>query len=288
MGNAVIINNCEVELEVANEEAYTTSLAIANVFQRRHDNIIAKIDELPQDDFRALNFKETKRKAKFGATVRSERYYKITRDGFVLLAMSFTGERFYKFKVAYINAFNAMADEIKRLKFEAYEGEISSLKTDAEIEAKKHSKKLAYYKGEITKAKNALASYRAKITSRAGFPARINSAELSALNKELTDVKHEAISNMSEVFRLRGEIEDLAGELALANGTIASQKEYIARLSSAVVQASIEQAQAPIAMRHELELLQSDLACLQNKLSAAMSKLKEQSEGNKLYLKDEL
>ncbi|WP_297960671.1 hypothetical protein [uncultured Campylobacter sp.] len=168
-----------------------------------------------------------------------------------------------------------------------YEGEISNLKADAELEAKKHSKKLAYYKGEITKAKNALASYRAKITSRAGFPARINGAELSALNKELTDVKHEAISNMSEVFRLRGEIEDLAGELALANGTIASQKEYIARLSSAVVQASIEQAQAPIAMRHELELLQSDLACLQNKLSAALSKLKEQSESNKLYLKDE-
>lgn len=167
------------------------------------------------------------------------------------------------------------------------EGEISSLKSDAEIEAKKHGKKLAYYKGEITKAKNALASYRAKITSRAGFPARINSAELSALNKELTDVKHEAISNMSEVFRLRGEIEDIASELALANGTIASQKEYIARLSSAVVQASIEQAQVPAAMRHELELLQSDLACLQNKLSAALSKLKEQSESNKLYLKDE-
>ena len=168
-----------------------------------------------------------------------------------------------------------------------YEGEISNLKADAEIEAKKHSKKLAYYKGEITKAKNALASYRAKITSRAGFPARINGAELSALNKELTDVKHEAMSHMSEVFRLRGEIEDIAGELALANGTIASQKEYIARLSSAVVQASIEQAQAPAAMRHELELLQSDLACLQNKLSAAMSKLKEQSESNKLYLNDE-
>ena len=167
------------------------------------------------------------------------------------------------------------------------EGEISELKADAEIEAKKYGRKLAYYKGEITKAKNALASYRAKITSRAGFPARINSAELSALNKELTDVKHEAMSHMSEVFRLRGEIEDLAGELALANQTIASQKEYIARLSSAVVQASIEQAQAPAAMRHELELLQSDLACLQNKLSAALSKLKEQSESNKLYLKDE-
>ncbi|WP_297921139.1 hypothetical protein [uncultured Campylobacter sp.] len=168
-----------------------------------------------------------------------------------------------------------------------YEGEISNLKADAELEAKKYGRKLAYYKGETTKVKNALASYRAKRTARAGFPARINGAELSALNKELTDVKHEAISHMSEVFRLRGEIEDMAGELALANQTIASQKEYIARLSSIVVQASIEQAQAPAAMRHELELLQSDLACLQNKLSAALSKLKEQSESNKLYLKDE-
>lgn len=168
-----------------------------------------------------------------------------------------------------------------------YEGEISNLKADAELEAKKYGRKLAYYKGETTKAKNALASYRAKRTARAGFPARINGAELSALNKELTDVKHEAISHMSEVFRLRGEIEDMAGELALANQTIASQKEYIARLSSIVVQASIEQAQAPAAMRHELELLQSDISCLQNKLSAALSKLKEQSESNKLYLKDE-
>ena len=257
-------------------KSYGTSEANIRIHKREHaDEIVEGIHFITeQNKFGVNEIKWTLRGIiKLGMFIRSEK-----AKGFRLWAE----QELEKTILKQVRGYAEAREHNLRL-----EGEISELKSDAEIEAKKHGKKLAYYKGEITKAKNALASYRAKITSRAGFPARINSAELSALNKELTDVKHEAISNMSEVFRLRGEIEDLAGELALANGTIASQKEYIARLSSAVVQASIEQAQAPAAMRHELELLQSDLACLQNKLSAAMSKLKEQSEGNKLYLKDE-
>jgi phage regulatory protein, rha family len=114
----LIINDQEIKLEVADDQIWTTSLQIADVFEKRHDNILAKIDELPQDDFRALNFKETERKAKFGAVERSERYFLVSKDGFTLLAMSFNGERFYKFKVAYINAFNAMADALRN-KFKA-------------------------------------------------------------------------------------------------------------------------------------------------------------------------
>nr|DAX80021.1 MAG TPA: KilAC domain protein [Caudoviricetes sp.] len=110
----LIINDQEIKLEVADGQIWTTSLQIAEVFEKRHDNILAKIDELPQDDFRALNFKETERKAKFGAVERSERYYLISKDGFTLLAMSFNGERFYKFKTAYINAFNVMQAELSK------------------------------------------------------------------------------------------------------------------------------------------------------------------------------
>ena len=43
------------------------NLQIAGVFEKRHDNILAKIDELPQDDFRWLNFKpssEVRKKVK--------------------------------------------------------------------------------------------------------------------------------------------------------------------------------------------------------------------------------
>ena len=114
----LIINDQEIKLEVADGQIWTTSLQIAGVFEKRHDNILAKIDELPQDDFRALNFKETERKAKFGAVERNERYFLVSKDGMTLLAMSFNGERFYKFKVAYINAFNVMADALRN-KFKA-------------------------------------------------------------------------------------------------------------------------------------------------------------------------
>lgn len=114
----LIINNQEIKLEVADDQIWTTSLQIAEVFEKEHKHILAKIDELPQDDFRRTNFRLTERKAKFGAVERSERYFLVSKDGFTLLAMSFNGERFYKFKVAYINAFNAMADALKN-KFKA-------------------------------------------------------------------------------------------------------------------------------------------------------------------------
>ena len=114
----LIINNQEIKLEVADDQIWTTSLQIAEVFEKEHKHILAKIDELPQDDFRRTNFRLTERKAKFGAVERSERYFLVSKDGFTLLAMSFNGERFYKFKVAYINAFNAMADALRN-KFKA-------------------------------------------------------------------------------------------------------------------------------------------------------------------------
>lgn len=66
-------------------QTYATSLDIVAVFEKRHDNIIAQIRALPNDDFRILNFKGTERTAKFGAVIRSEPYYKITHDGFLCL-----------------------------------------------------------------------------------------------------------------------------------------------------------------------------------------------------------
>ena len=109
----LIINDQEIKLEVAGGQVWTTSLQIADVFEKEHKHILAKIRELPQDDFRRTNFRLTERKAKFGAVERNERYFLVSKDGMALLAMGFTGEKFYKFKVAYINAFNAMAEKLK-------------------------------------------------------------------------------------------------------------------------------------------------------------------------------
>ena len=164
MSNAVIINNCEVVFEVANGEAFTTSLNVAEVFDKQHKHILAKIAEIPAD-FREPNFRLTERKAKFGAVVRSEPYYEMTKDGFVLLAMGFTGEKAYKFKIEYINAFNRMADEIKRLKFEAYVNKIAELDAVLIDKTKRHRREISGYKGKLTQANNKIVALRRDLAS---------------------------------------------------------------------------------------------------------------------------
>ncbi|WP_314989052.1 Rha family transcriptional regulator [uncultured Campylobacter sp.] len=160
MSNAVIINNCEVELEAVGDLTYTTSLDIKSVFEKRHADILAQIRRLPQDKFNERNFSLVEYKDKKG---ESRPYYKISKDGFVLLAMGFTGEKAYKFKIEYINAFNRMADEIKQLKFEAYVNKIAELDAVLIDKTKRHRREISGYKGKLTQANNQIAIMRDKL-----------------------------------------------------------------------------------------------------------------------------
>ncbi|HEC1683850.1 TPA: Rha family transcriptional regulator [Campylobacter jejuni] len=121
MTDLVVINGQNVSFEAVGDQTYTTSLSISSVFKKEHKNILAKIDELPQDEFRELNFKLTERTAQFGAVIRSEPYYKITRDGFSLLVMGFTGEKAYKWKIEFIRAFNEMEKRLRNIEYEKHD-----------------------------------------------------------------------------------------------------------------------------------------------------------------------
>ncbi|WP_277934237.1 Rha family transcriptional regulator, partial [Campylobacter hyointestinalis] len=111
--NAIVINNINVNFEVVNERVFINSLELSKVFEKDHKNILRLIENLPNDEFRLLNFKETERTAKFGAVTRSERFYNLTRDGFSLLVMGFTGQKAYRWKIEFIKAFNKMEAMIK-------------------------------------------------------------------------------------------------------------------------------------------------------------------------------
>ncbi|MDL0088146.1 Rha family transcriptional regulator [Campylobacter gastrosuis] len=113
MSVLIPINNVNVVFEVVGDEIFATSLQVAEVFEKRHTHILDIIKDYPSDDFRELNFRLTERTAKFGAVVRSEPYYKISRDGFSLLVMGFTGEKAYRWKIEFIAAFNKMEAMIK-------------------------------------------------------------------------------------------------------------------------------------------------------------------------------
>ncbi len=95
---------------VENGHPVTTSLKVAEVFGKQHAHVLRAIRELEvPDDFRASNFGL----AEFADAQGKKRpMFHITRDGFTLLAMGFTGKEAMQFKIAYIEAFNAMEREI--------------------------------------------------------------------------------------------------------------------------------------------------------------------------------
>ncbi|ECO3391938.1 Rha family transcriptional regulator [Campylobacter jejuni] len=117
MSKSMAINNQEVIFENKENQIFCTSLDVAKVFGKRHDNVLADI-KLILNDLREigdlqckLNFKESFQYRKiqgFRGKERKYPYYQLTKDGFSLLAIGFTGKKALQFKIAFINAFNEM------------------------------------------------------------------------------------------------------------------------------------------------------------------------------------
>ncbi|EAL6100797.1 phage antirepressor Ant [Campylobacter coli] len=99
-------------------QVFINSLDLAKVFKKRHDNIIQTIENLPQDEFKTLNFEISSSIRKNGLFEKDTKFYKLTRDAFSLLVMGFTGEKAYKWKVEFIKAFNEMEKRLKNLEQE--------------------------------------------------------------------------------------------------------------------------------------------------------------------------
>lgn len=93
-------------------QAVTSSLNVAENFEKRHDNTLRDIDQLKKD---VLNFEEMFFEANEPDSYgRDRRVVYMNRDGFTILAMGFTGKKALQFKLKYIEAFNKMEDHIKQ------------------------------------------------------------------------------------------------------------------------------------------------------------------------------
>lgn len=89
----------------------TTSVVIAEFFSRKHYNVLQSIDRLECSPvFRQLNFQLT---TYLDAQGRPQRMYRLTRDGFMWLAMGFTGPEAARWKEGFIAEFNRMEAALK-------------------------------------------------------------------------------------------------------------------------------------------------------------------------------
>ncbi|HEG3777338.1 TPA: Rha family transcriptional regulator [Campylobacter jejuni] len=116
MSNApVIINNVEVNLNIKENKVFINSLDLAKVFNKNHKDVLETTKNQPQNDFTESNFILSTYKDKKGEL---RPCYNLTRDGFSLLVMGFTGEKAYKWKIEFIKAFNEMEKRLKNLEQE--------------------------------------------------------------------------------------------------------------------------------------------------------------------------
>lgn len=97
-----------VEIAKINHEERTvvSSLDIAETFGKEHRRVLQDIREIGcSEEFRLHNFVQSSYENSQG---KQQPMFLVTRDGFVLLAMGYTGELAMRFKEAYIKQFNAM------------------------------------------------------------------------------------------------------------------------------------------------------------------------------------
>jgi Rha family phage regulatory protein len=91
----------------------TTSLMVAEIFEKRHDNVLRDIEAVKADcpdDFSLLNFEERNHLDSRGKT---QPMVEMTKDGFTFLVMGYTGKKAAAFKVAYIQRFNEMESQLR-------------------------------------------------------------------------------------------------------------------------------------------------------------------------------
>ena len=102
-----------VEIAKINHEERTvvSSLDIAETFGKEHRRVLQDIREIGcSEEFRLHNFVQSSYENSQG---KQQPMFLVTRDGFVLLAMGYTGELAMRFKEAYIKQFNAMESALR-------------------------------------------------------------------------------------------------------------------------------------------------------------------------------
>ncbi|CEK29391.1 antirepressor [[Clostridium] sordellii] len=162
MQEIIKIENIEGDLRVS-------SRLIAEHFEKRHDSVLRDIENLisnigsPQNcgslhkDGVAERSADLFKESKYQHSQNKQWYkeYLMTRDGFTLLVMGFTGKKALEWKLKYIEAFNKMEEEIRNnreYQFEELSTEMKALLM--------HDKKIQAVQKEVMEVKENLTEFK--------------------------------------------------------------------------------------------------------------------------------
>lgn len=96
-------------------QAVTTSLDIAENFEKQHKDVLEAINNKIQSAENSAHYKSMFAEGIYqDSRNRNQKMYYMNRDGFTFIAMGFTGKKADDFKIKYIDAFNQMEQHIKQ------------------------------------------------------------------------------------------------------------------------------------------------------------------------------
>ena len=121
--NELKISNLNDFVMLAGDKIVTDSRKVAEAFGKLHKDVIRKIKSLGcSSEFAERNFTLCFENS-YLQNGKPQPLYQMTKDGFMLLVMGFSGKKAMAIKEAFIAAFNAMADHIRQIAesdFKAY------------------------------------------------------------------------------------------------------------------------------------------------------------------------
>lgn len=109
------MNNLVASIDVKEYEGQpvVSSREVANNFGKKHKHVLESIENIKAENSAVTKmFIESSYKA---GTGKNYKEYLLTRDGFSLLVMGFTGAKALEWKLKYIEAFNKMEEKLKNI-----------------------------------------------------------------------------------------------------------------------------------------------------------------------------
>lgn len=111
--SSVVLSSSSPIVTIVNNQATCLSTDVAQFFGKIHRNVVRDIEDLRSKlpPSRLLNFEQSEISVPSNlnnAPARIIKAYRMTRDGFTLLVMGWTGAKALQFKLAWLDAFNKM------------------------------------------------------------------------------------------------------------------------------------------------------------------------------------
>lgn len=181
-------------------------------FDRAHKSVLASIDLLlsRRPDLGPNFLPKVVDAETGGGGTRETRAFDIDRDGFALLVMGFTGERALTWKIAYIQAFNAMEAHIRRAQAPALD-----------LDDNQVLRRMLVSKLDEVDTLRAMAEAERQARLTAEQEAEIANQDFLQTARALTIVTHRAETAAVELAQNRGRVEALQPK-ALAYDRIAA------------------------------------------------------------------